>query len=163
MNDTDESPICCPRFDPDSLDNQSHYWNDKVFIKDSIPQFFHIPFPWSFASTIGRMWKIAQDAGASLPVQDFLLLNYDPSPWCGVFLMAVDHEVPGVENVKLSGTFYSKVFDGPFNSVPKYIKQMNVSLAQHGKVAKNHYFYYTTCPKCAKKYGHNYIVDFAEV
>ncbi|MGE5758418.1 MAG: hydrolase [Sideroxydans sp.] len=25
------------------------------------------------------------------------------------------------------------------------------------------YFYYTTCPKCAKKYGKNYVVILAEV
>lgn len=25
------------------------------------------------------------------------------------------------------------------------------------------YFHYTTCPKCAKKYGHNYVVLFTEV
>ena len=25
------------------------------------------------------------------------------------------------------------------------------------------YFFYTTCPKCAKHYGKNYVVGFAEV
>jgi len=25
------------------------------------------------------------------------------------------------------------------------------------------FFYYTTCPKCAKHYGKNYVVAFAEV
>ena len=163
MNDADESPICCLRFDPVPWDNQTHIWKDRVFIKDSLPQLFHIPLPRTFASTIGRMWKTAQDAGAATSVQDFLLLNYDPTPWKGVFLMAVNHEVPGVENVKLSGTFQSKVFDGPHNAVPRYIKQMNAHLAQQGKVARNQYFYYTTCPRCATKYGHNYIVDFAEL
>ena len=28
---------------------------------------------------------------------------------------------------------------------------------------KDRYFYYTTCPKCAKKHGHNYVVGFAQV
>jgi hypothetical protein len=32
-----------------------------------------------------------------------------------------------------------------------------------GKKTKKYYFYYTTCPKCAKKYGNNYVVAFAEV
>ena len=35
--------------------------------------------------------------------------------------------------------------------------------ASQGKKAGKYYFYYTSCPKCAKKYGHNYIVAFAEV
>ena len=36
-------------------------------------------------------------------------------------------------------------------------------VTQQGKQAKKCYFYYTTCPKCAKVYGHNYVVVFAEV
>ena len=34
--------------------------------------------------------------------------------------------------------------------------------AQNRKLVKN-YFYYTTCPKCAKVYGKNYVVAVAEV
>jgi hypothetical protein len=26
----------------------------------------------------------------------------------------------------------------------------------------DYFFYYTTCPKCAKKHGHNYTVAFAK-
>jgi hypothetical protein len=33
--------------------------------------------------------------------------------------MTVTKEIPGAENVQLSGTFLSKVFDGPYNAVPK--------------------------------------------
>jgi hypothetical protein len=36
-------------------------------------------------------------------------------------------------------------------------------VAAKGKSVKNYYFYYTTCPKCARKYGHNYVVVLAEV
>jgi len=32
-----------------------------------------------------------------------------------------------------------------------------------GKKIKELYFYYTTCPKCAKHYGKNYVVAFAQV
>lgn len=72
-------------------------------------------------------------------------------------------EVPETENVKLTGTFISKVFDGPYNHIPKYIKEVDSYLTAQGKKAIKYYFYYTTCPKCVKKYGHNYIVAFAEV
>ena len=109
------------------------------------------------------MWKKAQDAGASPETKDFLLLAYDPSPWKSELYLNVTKEVPGAENVKLTGTFISKVYDGPFNNVPKYIKDFEGYLKGQNKTAKKYYFYYTTCPKCAKKYGHNYIVAFAEV
>ncbi|MEA1876850.1 MAG: hydrolase [Bacteroidota bacterium] len=32
-----------------------------------------------------------------------------------------------------------------------------------GKTLKQMYFYYTTCPKCTKEHGHNYVVGFAQV
>jgi hypothetical protein len=75
----------------------------------------------------------------------------------------VTKEVPNAENVKLSGTYITKVFDGPYNAVPKWIKETNHYVTQKGKTVKRYYFYYTTCPKCAKIYGHNYVVAFAEV
>ena len=77
--------------------------------------------------------------------------------------MAVEKEVPDANNVKLSGTFLTKVFDGPYNAVPKWIKQMDEYVAEKGRKTKKYYFHYTTCPKCAKIYGHNYVVAFAQV
>jgi hypothetical protein len=72
-------------------------------------------------------------------------------------------EVPGIENIRLSGTFISKVFDGPYNAVPKWIKVMETFMAAQDKPVLKHYFYYTTCPKCAKLHGHNYVVAFAQI
>jgi len=34
---------------------------------------------------------------------------------------------------------------------------------QKGKTARKYYFYFNTCPKCAKAYGHNYAVALAQV
>lgn len=155
--------VCCPEFDPVPWENKIHIWHDKLFIKDSIPEFFHIPLPNTLKKVISRMWSKAEEAEAAPEMKDFLLLAYDPSPWKGELYLAVTKEVPDVENVKVSGKFISKVFDGPYNGVPKYIKVMDAHLTSLGYKAQKYYFYYTTCPKCAKKYGHNYIVAFAEI
>lgn len=163
MHDTAKEPECCPQFDPKPWDHITHEWVDKPFIKKNIPQFLHMPLPLMYARTLGSMWKAAQDAGTAPEMKDFLLLAYDPSPWKSELYMSVIKEVPGAENVKFSGTFISKVFDGPFNHVPKYLNQFRRYLELVNKNAKKYYFYYTTCPKCAKKYGHNYIVAFAEI
>jgi len=40
---------------------------------------------------------------------------------------------------------------------------MNSFIALKGKAAKKTYIFYTTCPKCAKVYGKNYVVILAEV
>ena len=136
---------------------------DKTFIMETIPEFMHMPFPPMIAKAMGRMWKMAQDAGAAPELKDFMCLAYDPSPWKGELYTFVTKGVPGAKNVKLSGTFISKVFDGPYNAVPKWIKEMDKYLAEQGKKASRYYFYYTTCPKCAKVHGHNYVVAFAQV
>jgi effector-binding domain-containing protein len=113
--------------------------------------------------TITSMWQKAQDAKADPEIKDFLLLATDPSPWKSELYMTVTKEVPGAENVKLSGTYLSKVFDGPYNAVPKWLKELENYVSSEGKKAKKYYFYFTTCPKCAKIYGHNYAVAFAQV
>ena len=154
---------CCPKFDPEPWDNKTNIWVDKLFIRDYLPQFLHMPLPSMMGKVIGRMWKKAQDAKAAPELKDFLLLAYDPSPWKSELYMNVTHDVPGAENVKLSGTFESKVYDGPYNHVPKYLNDFNNYLTAKDKKAKKYYFYFTTCPKCAKKFGHNYIVAFAEL
>lgn len=163
MNSVMESAACCPKFDTTAWEEKTHVWKDKLFIKDVVPQVFHIPLPWSMNRTIQRMWNKALEAKATTELNDFLLLAYDPSPWKSEFYMAVTDEIPGTENIKMSGTFFSKVFDGPYNAVPKWIKEMEKYVVSKGKLSKKYYFYYTTCPKCAKLYGHNYVVAFVEV
>jgi effector-binding domain-containing protein len=155
---------CCPIFDPKPWDEITHEWNEKLFIIETIPQIFHIPLPGVLNKTITRMWEMAQKYNIETDMKDFLLLSYDPSPWKSELYLSVTREHEEIGNIiKLSGTFMSKVFDGPYKDIPKYIKIMEEYLHKNNKTAKKYYFYYTTCPKCAKKYGHNYIVAFAEV
>jgi hypothetical protein len=155
------SSICCPEFNTKPWDEKSHTWKNKLFIEDSVVQFMHIPL--NMGQVVTRMWKMIQDARAEVETKDFLMLAYDPSPWKSEIYMTVAKEVPGAKNTRLSGTFLSKVFDGPYNAVPKFIKEMDKFVETKGKKVKKYYFYYAYCPKCAKKYGHNYVVAFAEV
>ena len=161
--DNKDSEQCCPEFDPKPWDEKTHLWKNKPFIKDTIPQLFHMPWPPIIGRMVQRQWEKAEKAGAAPKLKDFLWLSYDPSPWKSEHYIAVTKEVPDAENVKLSGTFISRVFDGPYNAVPKWIKEMDQYLADQQKKAKKYYVYYTTCPKCAKNTGHNYAVVFAQV
>jgi hypothetical protein len=63
----------------------------------------------------------------------------------------------------LSGTFLTKVFEGPFVEAPSWAAQMQAYVAGRGQTIQKLYFGYTTCPKCAKAYGKNYVVLFAKV
>ncbi|MDD5765125.1 MAG: hypothetical protein PHW79_02565 [Candidatus Marinimicrobia bacterium] len=160
-NHSETSAECCPKFDPAPWDEKSHIWKDKRFIQDEVCQIFHMPM--NMSKVVTRMWSKIQAADAAPATADFLMLAYDPSPWKSELYMNITKDVPDAKMVTLSGTFLSKVFDGQYNEVPKWIKSMEAFVKSQGKVIKRHYFYYTTCPKCAKKYGHNYVVDFAEV
>jgi hypothetical protein len=154
---------CCPKFDPELWDGKEVIWKDKLFVRDTVPQLFHIPLPGSFGKTVSRMWQKIEAAGAKPENRDFLMLTSETSQWKGEIYINVTGEIPDAENVKLSGTYLTKVFDGAYNDVPKWIKEMGKYVSGKGKSVKNYYFYYTTCPKCAKKYGHNYAVVFAGV
>ncbi|MFC1971028.1 hydrolase [Chloroflexota bacterium] len=154
---------CCPKFDPEPWDEKEIRWKDKLFVKDTMMQFMRMPLPRTFSKKVGRMWKKIEDAGANPDIKDFIMLATESSPWKGEVYINVTKEVPAAENVRLSGTYITKVFDGPYNAIPKWAKEMAQYVTQKGKTIKQYYFYYTTCPKCAKIYGHNYVVAFAEV
>ena len=64
---------------------------------------------------------------------------------------------------EISGTFLSKVFEGPYKNMCKWMKEMEQYVKSKDKETKMLYFYYTTCPKCAKKYGKNYVVLLAKI
>ena len=157
----DKSGECCPKFDVKMFDAKTHVWKDKPFIRDYVVQLFHIPL--NMGPVIMRMFGKIKRADAAPKNEDFLLLAYDPSPWKSELYMTVTKKVPDAENVTLSGTFFSKVFDGPYDAVPKWIAEMEKLLASKGKKAKKYYVHYAYCPKCAKKYGHNYSAVFAEI
>jgi hypothetical protein len=154
---------CCPKFNPEPWEGKEVIWEDKLFVRDTVPQLFHIPLPGAFGKAVSRMWKKIEDAGARPENEDFLMLTSETSRWKGELYINVTEEVSGAENVRLSGTYITRVFDGAYNDVPKWIKEMESYVSKKGKSVKNYYFYYTTCPKCAKKYGHNYTVVFAGV
>ncbi len=161
--DTVQPTGYCPIFNPAVWDGKTTVFSEKLFVKKTTPQIFHMPLPGTIGKMMNKSWAAIEAAGAKPSDADFLWLAYDPSPWKCEHYIHVTREVPGLENVKLSGTFMAKVFDGPFNHVPKWIKEMDSYLASQGKHAQRYYFYYTTCPKCAKVYGHNYVVVFAEI
>ncbi|MBW3012205.1 hypothetical protein KY311_03395 [Candidatus Woesearchaeota archaeon] len=154
---------CCPKFNAKQWDGKTFNWKNKPFIKETIPTLFHIPFPPMIGKKIRRLWKLTFSAKANPPVKQWLVLFADPSPFKSEILMSVKKPVKGANNVTLTGTFMAKVFDGAYNAVPKFIKQMNAYLEKKKKKAKTYYVHYAYCPKCAKKYGHNHMILFAEV
>lgn len=161
---SNQNQECCPKFNTEKWDKKILNWNNKKFIKDSIPTFFHMPFPPMIGKSITKMWKVVGEAGANAPDnEDTLILFRDPSAFKSEIYISVEKEVPSENNILISGNFVSMVFDGGYNAIPEFIKTMDKYLAEEGKKAKDYYIHYAYCPKCAKKFGHNYMILFAQV
>jgi hypothetical protein len=155
---------CCPKFNPEKWDKKTLNWDNKKFIKDSLPTFFHMPFPPTIGKKITRMWTAVESIGAAAPnKEDTLILFRDPSAFRSEIYISVEKEVPSENNTVISGNFVSRVFDGGYNAIPKFVKQMDEYLATQGKKAKDYYIHYAYCPECAKKFGNNYMILFAQV
>lgn len=156
-----EEKICCPKFDPTLFENKEIVWNDKMFIKEKTCSFFYMPL--NMNSMMKKAWDKIEKANASPDMKDWLMLSQDLSPWKCEHYLAVSKEIPNSENVKLSGTFLTKVFEGPYREAKNWYKEMQSLAQEKGVYKSNIYFYYTTCPKCIKKWGKNYVVGFLKI
>ena len=158
MSATD-SVECCPRFDPEPWDDKMIPWKNKPFVKDRVISFLHVPL--NFGAVMRRNVRAIEAAGAA--PKEMIVLSDENSLWGADVFIDVTKEIPGANMAAISGTFISKVFEGPFRNVRTWIDDMHRFVAAKGKSVRKLYFYYTTCPKCAKKYGKNYVVILAQV
>ena len=155
---------CCPEFETGKWDKKTFEWEKKLFIRETMRTLFHIPFPPSIGKKVKKMHELAQKAGATIPdLTDALILFRDPSAFRSEIYYAVTKEVTGANNTTVSGSFVARVYDGPFNKVPVFIKEMEKYLKEKDMTARDYYVHYAYCPKCAKKYNHNYMIIFALV
>ena len=150
---------CCPKFVPEPWDEKTITWNEKKFLRDHVVCFLHIPL--NFGAMMTRNMAAIEAAGA---VPDkMVILSDESSLWGMDVYIAISKDIPGARTATLSGTFLSKVFEGPYRNVGKWIEEMKSFVKGKGKSCRKLYFFYTTCPKCAKKYGKNYVVILAQV
>lgn len=150
---------CCPQFDPASWDGKTFEWDKKKFIKDNVFTFFYMPL--RFGALMKRLTAKVEKAEAAMP--DQLCLSDCTSPWNMDVYLAVDKEIPDSENVAISGKFLCKVYEGPFQDTGKWRQDFETHAAGKGLNIKKLYMWYTTCPKCAKVYGKNYVALFGQV
>ncbi len=160
---TADTDVCCPLFHPENWNNIQHIWDHKLFLKDSVPEFFHIPLPGTYEKAITRMWNKANGAHAAPGPKDFLLLAHDPSSFKGELYMSVTKEIPGEQTESFTGTFFSKVFEGDYSDARRALRSMEGFLTDNEMISEKDYIYFPYCPKCAKKYGRNYIVVVSQI
>jgi hypothetical protein len=150
---------CCPKFDPAPWNGKLFEWNEKKFMKDRVFTFFYIPM--NFGRVMKKLDKKVRDAQAT--ISDGMCLSVHTSKWNMNLYLAVDQEIPGAENMTLSGKFLSKVYEGSFQDTGKWCKDFEQFAQSKGVTISKWYMWYTTCPKCAKKYGKNFVVIVTQV
>lgn len=77
--------------------------------------------------------------------------------------ISVDKDIPNTEMHKINGDFISKVYEGPFSDTGKWCNDFYDYAKGKGVEVLKLYMWYTTCPKCAKKIGKNYVVILGQV
>ncbi|MFH1159825.1 MAG: hydrolase [bacterium] len=155
----EDQSTCCPQFDPVPWDDKFVTWENKKFIRDKVCTLFYMPM--NFTKVMKRLDEKVRKAEATMP--DYLCLSDHTSQWNMDLYFAVDKEIPGAENTTISGKFFSKVYEGPFSHTKKWCKDFETLVKSKSLTSKKMYLWYTTCPKCAKKYGKNYVVILAQV
>jgi len=150
---------CCPRFNPEPWDGKELEWKEKRFVKDRVRSFLHIPL--NFGAVMKRNMGKIETADASPETQ--VVLSDENSLWGADVYIEVTKDIPGANMASISGMFLCKVFEGPYQNMRKWIEEMKAFVKSKGKSFQKLYFYYTTCPKCAKKYGKNYVAILAQV
>ena len=159
--DMSDNPTgCCPRFKPAGWDEQELHFKEKLFVKATTLSVFHIPL--NMGSVFPKTFDAIKNADANSD-EDFIVLSYDVSTWKSEHFFSVIKDVPGEEMIRMTGDFITKVFEGPYKNAPKWEKEMKSFVQSRGKEAVKTYFFYTTCPKCAKYYGKNYLVAVTEI
>jgi hypothetical protein len=150
---------CCPEFDPATWDGQELHFRDKLFVRCKTISCFY--FPLNMGSVFTRTWNAIKAAGAD--EDEFAVLSEDISRWRGEHYINIKHEVPGADNVRLTGDYLARVFEGPYSDTPKWVHEMEKTLSERDRKLTRLFFYYTSCPKCAKARGKNYVVGIAQV
>jgi len=150
---------CCPEFHPEPWDDKVFDWDNKKFIREKVCTIFYMPL--NFGSAMKRIAKLLENEGSELGHQ--ICLSDHTSKWNMDIYVEVDKEVAGADNRNLNGKYYSRVYEGNFKDTDKWCKDYEAKAVEKGYRVKKWYMWYTTCPKCAKKYGKNYVVVIGEV
>lgn len=158
MSDNNTEP-CCPRFDPAPWDEKELCWQGKRFVKDRVRSVLHIPL--NFGAVMARNMRLIEAAGAA--ADHNVILSDENSLWGADVYIEVAKDVPGANMATLSGTFLCKVFEGPYRNMRAWIAEMTSYVRSRDKALRKLYVFYTTCPKCAKAYGKNYVALLAQV
>ena len=150
---------CCKRLIPEEWDQKEIVWRDKPFYRDRYFSFLHVPI--NFGGKIIQGLERIKEAGL---FSEQMVLSKNDGLWGGEMLIPVSQKTDRFKTELVTGRFFTRLFEGHYGDMRKWIKETKKYAAEKGYEAKEFIFFYATCPKCAKKYGDKVqVVVFARV
>lgn len=150
---------CCPRFNPQGWDGQELHLRNRPMVRAVTWSALHVPL--NMGRVFARVQSHIAEAGAFDP-RDCIVLSRHRSPWTSEHYFPVTNPIETETMTTLSGDFITKVFNGSYREVYRWRRQLQDLVRARGGTPGAIYFFYTTCPDCAKTYGENYVVGVAE-
>lgn len=152
---------CCAVPNIDSWNEKIVEFDRKRFIREYTKSVFFVPT--NMDKVMRSLSETAAKAEALMPPAEAMILSRDLSPFKAEQLYAVSKEIPGADNVELSGSFATKVFEGQYKNAKSWHDELSKYVQSLGKKSSEIYLFYTTCPKCAQHYGKNYTIGLAHL
>ena len=93
---------------------------------------FHIPL--NFGGVMARNMERIEATDVKDP--EVIVLSDECSLWKSVVYISVAEELPGADNVKMSGRFLSRVFEGHYRHAGKWAKEMAAYVSEKNETLK---------------------------
>lgn len=152
---------CCALPSLDGWDRAIVDLSDQHFIRMHTRSVLYMPL--NMAKTMTALQHLAAESGSETPPEHALILSHDLSPWRAEQLYAVSRPVEGADNVVFRGTFATRVYEGPYGEARAWVGDITDYVNGLGRSPQEIYFFYPTCPACAKHYGKNYVIALARL
>lgn len=152
---------CCAIPNIKDWDKKEVVFKNRHFIRLFTKSLLFMPL--NMSKVMKTLNETAEKTSSMLPPEQAIILTRDISPWKAEQLYGVSKPVEGADNVVLDGKFVTMVFEGPYKDAEKWYKTLYDYTSEQGYDVNKIYFFYTTCPKCARHYGKNYTIGLAKV
>lgn len=150
---------CCPSLNKKEWDKKTHKWKNKPFYKTSYLSLFHVPL--NIGDIVTKAMNVLEKRKLVKPPT--IMLSKEDGMFSSTMLIEMARETSDLPLEKLNGEFVSMLFEGDYKDAGMWVKQMLDYVKSKGKETTQLYHWYVTCPKCAKEYGKNQTVIFAQL
>ncbi len=151
--------LFCPRLVREEWDRQIHQWDKKPFYALPYRSFFGWP------TNLARQTAAAVDLLSRRGLLESIPINFavNEQSFGGTLLISINRNVKDLETRAISGKFMSFFFEGKYTQRTDWIRQVYRYGRANNLNFHELYFWYATCPTCAKKQGYAQVVIFGKI